>query len=62
MKGWECPRRGRCYSPTTSACAVCGPHASEQGCLHRVTVTDTGGWRCLSCGARLPVFVDMGGK
>ena len=23
MKGWECPRCGRCYSPLTSECGSC---------------------------------------
>ena len=25
MKGWECPKCGRCYSPVTSQCLQCVP-------------------------------------
>jgi|3_EtaG_2_1085321.scaffolds.fasta_scaffold08955_12 hypothetical protein len=24
QKGWECPKCGRCYSPTTIMCFYCG--------------------------------------
>lgn len=25
MKGWECPKCGRCYAPFVMECSVCGP-------------------------------------
>ena len=27
-KGWECPKCGRCYSPTTDMCLHCKPNNS----------------------------------
>ena len=28
MIGWECPKCGKCYNPTTLACLWCGPTAT----------------------------------
>lgn len=29
QKGWECPKCGRCYSPTTNMCPFCGKIESK---------------------------------
>jgi len=29
MKGWECPRCGRCYSPTVTECTHCGQGTTD---------------------------------
>lgn len=28
MQGWECPKCGRVYSPSTCMCFYCGPNAT----------------------------------
>ena len=31
MKGWECPRCGRCYAPHVEKCPKCGPVPTSFG-------------------------------
>lgn len=47
MIGWECPKCGRCYSPYTAQCVVCGQYTSSAGML---TVLPQGELSCPACG------------
>lgn len=31
MKGWECPKCGRCYAPAVTECMACAPAAEASG-------------------------------
>lgn len=44
MKGWECPRCGRCYSPLVTACDHCVP-----GVNLKLPLTNAWG-ACPGCG------------
>lgn len=48
MQGWECPKCGRCYSPFTAACGVCGPVTITGGST--VWPLPTGEIPCPACG------------
>ena len=52
MKGWECPKCGKVFAPWVESCdhALSIGQPSVPFCGH-VWVTDTGGARCLRCGA-----------
>lgn len=50
MKGWECPKCGRCYSPIVRECDFCN-QISELNKMSQKPLTDPfiGTGRCLAC-------------
>jgi hypothetical protein len=62
MQGWICPGCGRCYSPSTTECRVCGQPSSDTvtipagygPCHHPFTVDSNDGRVCAACGTALP--------
>lgn len=49
QQGWECPKCGRVYSPTTSMCSNCPQKATTQ------TTTNTPIYRGITC--LCPMFI-----
>ena len=52
MQGWECPKCGRCYSPYTAQCAVCGQYGSGSR-YGAITLMPQGELSCPKCGQNL---------
>jgi uncharacterized OB-fold protein len=62
QQGWECPKCGRVYSPSTSMCLTCPQPTvtitdnSQTFCDHEYGEKNTAGRHCKKCGMMEPLF------